>query len=721
MWLILTPSYLSDVSLWIIVFGSLMCLAPLLRLPGSASYDSFDDESSSNITNSLLTSQFYRESLTAGLFIVVIPTADLCVELSQNLFVLLTTRNSEDRVFSKVVRLTNLERILFITGVIIRSAAILVPVHDKILQLVFDCTNNSSTILMTCPVMVFFGRCTTTWTPSLTIFTISLTVVSNILETSSFFFEPQTIMCTNLLTSSQILVILAVVMVFSLTFLCLYKFVRIKIGPRLRESCATSKRTFPIDDAAESKNDTEAVKNIESDKKPLPVVVIDELYENYVPGAHMFIAVVVASTYVMSTILRKAYPSLTSTIGGYENVVVLISAVTVLIVEYRIRGNEITRGLVSQVNIQHCIILFQLRYSFPSLYIFQLLLSSLLTFFFPQIREKEGLSLLLDSKKSYVRYISHELRTPLNTTFLGMRLLSKDFNLSDDPRDRVRFETLTDMSLSCTAALDILNDLLCFEKLESGILDLHKQEVQVMPFLQDCMNMFAVQAKEGAVTMSVDTEFNSSDYDLHRNSEDLEPDSTSGYGKSRSFLSLEDSDVVMIDKFKMDQVIRNLISNALKFTPRGGSISVKVTFIPNTPTSSSENSSGYRKLGLIRQESYWSKSISSLYGRRGRGRGRRIFPDFSTVTGDWDNLDPETGAGAPLSGRFESNLGSNDSSMPTLIGKLVIVVHDSGAGISATNQKRLFKEIVQFQPEILQVPYVPLYPTDKRPVIFLYL
>lgn len=33
-----------------------------------------------------------------------------------------------------------------------------------------------------------------------------------------------------------------------------------------------------------------------------------------------------------------------------------------------------------------------------------------------------------------------------------------------------------------------------------------------------------------------------------------------------------------VDKFKMDQVIRNLISNALKFTPSGGSVSVTVSF-----------------------------------------------------------------------------------------------------------------------------------------------
>lgn len=331
---------MTDVSLWIIIFGSLMCLAPLLRLPGSASYDSFDDGSAKNITNSLLTSRFYRESLSAGLFIVVIPTADLFVELSQNLYVLCNAKNLEDRVISKVIRLTNFERILFITGVIIRSAAILVPVHDKILQLVFDCTNNSSTILMTCPVMVFFGRCTTTWTPSLTLFTISLTVVSNILETTSFFFEPETTMCTNLLTSSQILVILAVIMVVSLTSLCLYKYLRIKVGPHLRKLCIAGD-----DQSIISSNPRESAKASSPEKSH---TVIDELYEIYVPGAHMFLAVTVALTYVMSTILRNAYPSLTPTIGGYENTCILICAVSVLIVEYRIRGNEITRGLVRQ-------------------------------------------------------------------------------------------------------------------------------------------------------------------------------------------------------------------------------------------------------------------------------------------------------------------------------------------------------------------------------------
>ena len=49
---------------------------------------------------------------------------------------------------------------------------------------------------------------------------------------------------------------------------------------------------------------------------------------------------------------------------------------------------------------------------------------------------------------------------------------------------------------------------------------------------------------------------------------------------------------------------------------------------------------------------------------------------------------------------------STNSTMKSIFGKLIIIVTDTGAGISEENQKRLFEEIVQFNPEILQVSFI---------------
>jgi signal transduction histidine kinase len=70
-----------------------------------------------------------------------------------------------------------------------------------------------------------------------------------------------------------------------------------------------------------------------------------------------------------------------------------------------------------------------------------------------------------------------------------------------DTVDVERFDILCDVKLSCEAAVDILNDLLCYEKLESGILDLHPQNISVIPFLSDTVEMFALQARDSGVTM----------------------------------------------------------------------------------------------------------------------------------------------------------------------------------------------------------------------------
>jgi hypothetical protein len=161
----------------------------------------------------------------------------------------------------------------------------------------------------------------------------------------------------------------------------------------------------------------------------------------------------------------------------------------------------------------------------------------------------------------------------------GLKLLSDDLVSSTESRDIGRCEILLDVKSACRTAVEILNDLLCFDKLESGILELHKHEVPVYTFFSDCVDMFASQAKECGVELTVTsgelekkliTHSNSNSNALVEN-EEYSPVST----------RILPTDTVFMDRFKMDQVLRNLISNALKFTPKGGVVTVGMSFIPN--------------------------------------------------------------------------------------------------------------------------------------------
>ena len=154
----------------------------------------------------------------------------------------------------------------------------------------------------------------------------------------------------------------------------------------------------------------------------------------------------------------------------------------------------------------------------------------------------DSLNQTLETKRTFVRHVSHEIRTPLNIVTSGLELLvSLSQNMSADMID-----IIADMRGACAIAIDILNDLLTYEKLDSDLLVLEKSPCDISELMTKVYNMFHIQAKQAEVNIELEN-------------------------KVTPYVA-----IVEADSAKLSQVFRNLISNALKFTKRGGTVKVRV-------------------------------------------------------------------------------------------------------------------------------------------------
>ena len=92
----------------------------------------------------------------------------------------------------------------------------------------------------------------------------------------------------------------------------------------------------------------------------------------------------------------------------------------------------------------------------------------------------------------FVRYISHEIRTPLNVVSMGLQYLKE--NISDtNNNSEERVETVTDIQNSLDVSLEVLNDLLLYDKLESGHLQLEFSDIPFYSFVKDTLKPFQLQ------------------------------------------------------------------------------------------------------------------------------------------------------------------------------------------------------------------------------------
>ncbi len=143
-------------------------------------------------------------------------------------------------------------------------------------------------------------------------------------------------------------------------------------------------------------------------------------------------------------------------------------------------------------------------------------------------------------KSEFLANMSHELRTPLNSILILARILkdNKTKNLSADEEKyaNVIFKAGNDL-------LQLINDILDLAKIESGKIDLVYENIDIKEVADDLKMLFTELAKSKEINYQFSFDKN---------------------------LPQE----VEIDRFRTEQILKNLLSNAFKFTPKNGEIKV---------------------------------------------------------------------------------------------------------------------------------------------------
>ena len=156
---------------------------------------------------------------------------------------------------------------------------------------------------------------------------------------------------------------------------------------------------------------------------------------------------------------------------------------------------------------------------------------------------KEAAVTANNAKSEFLANISHELRTPLNAVIGFSEVMIQEV-FGPIGSDRYR-DYAGDIRQSGLHLLGVINDLLDFSKLEAGRLELHVEDISPATIMDKCIRMMRQRAETENLALLTDT------------------------GDAADA-------VIQGDDRKITQVMINLVSNAIKFTPAGGIVRLSI-------------------------------------------------------------------------------------------------------------------------------------------------
>jgi PAS domain S-box-containing protein len=256
------------------------------------------------------------------------------------------------------------------------------------------------------------------------------------------------------------------------------------------------------------------------------------------------------------------------------------------------------------------------------------------------------------AKSEFLASMSHELRTPLNAILGFSELLSDDSTDQFDKETRRRF--LDQIHSSGQHLLQLINDILDLSKVEAGQMELHLESVELGSLIQDVRATIEPLARSKSIALNAE---------------------------STREISL------IADSAKVRQMLLNLVSNAIKFTPTGGRIDIRIRRLESwVEIAVSDSGIGIAKEDLGRLFTEFQQ-LDAGPGRQqeGTGLGLALTRRFAELHGGQVIVESEVGKGSTFTLRLPLQSAAREATAPiappavaiTDPSRLVLVVDDN--------------------------------------------
>ena len=255
------------------------------------------------------------------------------------------------------------------------------------------------------------------------------------------------------------------------------------------------------------------------------------------------------------------------------------------------------------------------------------------------------------AKTAFLNNMSHDIRTPMNAIIGFTALAAAHMDQPDLVKDY-----LTKIGTSSQHLLSLINDVLDMSRIESGVVKIEEKEVCIPDILHDLKTIIQgnIQAKQ---------------QDLYIDTQDVVHEN------------------VITDRLRLNQILLNIVSNAIKFTPVGGMVNIRVSEKPCSRRGFTIFEFRIRDNGIGMSEEFqthvfdsFSRERSSTQsGIKGTGLGMAITKNIVDMMGGTISLTSKEGKGTEfvVTLNFKTlEKAAVYGAIPELVGARALVVDD---------------------------------------------